>query len=132
MRSATPAPRPKPCTKAVLPAPRSPARTMTSPGIAKAARASARARVSSTEVVAATSGTAIDVRTRAGPALHVPALHAGADRTDDLVGDGAEPSGPLVRGDAIVALGPEQHGFVATGHLGIGTDVDHHLVHRDD
>ena len=58
--------------------------------------------------------------------------HPRADGAHDLVGDRAQPGGPLVGGDALVALVAQQDDLVAGAHGGVGAAVDHELVHGDD
>src|SRR5690606_25391836 len=126
--------RPKPCAKAVLPAPISPANTMMSPVRARPATAAATAWVPASESTRSTS-TGSDATSETAPDVgasgHVDAGDPRADRAHDLVADRAEPVGPVLGADLLVALAAQQHDLVADRDRQIA-DVDHQLVHRDD
>src|SRR5918996_3980343 len=57
------------------------------------------------------------------------ARHALPDRGDDLVADRSDMRAQLLRGDALVALGPEEHDLIPQGDVVIPA-IDDDLVHR--
>ena len=62
------------------------------------------------------------------------ALHpgdAGRDPAGDLVVDRAQPPGQILGEDRLPALRADQHRLCAGLDVGVGTEVDGHVVHRD-